>query len=91
MNKAQRKQLAEAISLLEQAQQIINDAKSIVETIKDEEQEKFDNLNEGMQAMEANQKLEENASALDDVYSDLDTMEDEISSHIDAINEVIEA
>lgn len=91
MNNAQRKQLKQAISELENAKQLIAAAMEIVESIKDEEQEKFDNLNEGMQAMEANQKLEENASALDDVYSELDTMESDIDDRIEAIEEVIGA
>lgn len=65
MNKQQRKSLDEAIELLEQAQEIIN-------TIKDEEQEKFDNLSEGLQATENNQKLETNASTLENASASVD-------------------
>jgi hypothetical protein len=74
MNKNNRKQLAQAI-------QFIEDAKGIIENIKDDEQGKFDNLNEGLQASEKGQAFEENANDLEEVIGSLDEA-------IDKINEV---
>ena len=65
MNKENRKELEKAIALIE-------DAKEIVERIKDEEQEKFDNLTEGLQQTERGQRFEETVSTLDDVFSQLE-------------------
>ena len=59
MNKNDRKELEKALKMLEDAQEIID-------YVKDCEQEKFDNLTEGLQASENGAKLEENAQTLDD-------------------------
>lgn len=73
MNKANRKELEKAIALIKEAQEI-------VERIKDEEQEKFDNLSEGLQATEKGQKFEETVSSLEDVSSQLEDAVDNINS-----------
>ncbi len=65
MNKNDRKDLEKALALL-------SEAREIVETIKDGEQEKFDNLSEGLQQTEKGQKFEETVSNLDDVCSSID-------------------
>jgi transcriptional accessory protein Tex/SPT6 len=75
MNKALRKQLEEASSLLTRAKEIIS-------SIAEEEQDKFDNLSEGLQATENNQKLEAIAELLFEADSDLDDI-------INAIDEAI--
>lgn len=75
MNSQNRKDLQKAVDL-------INEANSIIETIRDEEQEKFDNLSEGLQASERGQAFEENAANLDSVFSDLENA-------IDSINDLI--
>ena len=59
MNKQDRKELEKAINDIE-------NAKSLVEEILDNEQSKFDNLPEGLQVSEKGQKMEENISSLDD-------------------------
>jgi hypothetical protein len=74
MNKNNRKQLAQAI-------QFIEDAKGIIENIKDDEQGKFDNLNEGLQASQRGQDFEQNATDLEEVVGSLDEA-------IEKINEV---
>ena len=73
MNKENRKELEKAIALIE-------DAKEIVERIKDEEQEKFDHLPEGLQQTERGQKFEETVSTLDDVFSQLEEAVDGINT-----------
>jgi hypothetical protein len=73
MNNANRKELEKAIAFIE-------DAKGIIEQIKDEEQEKFDNLSEGLQQTERGQKFEETASVLDDAFSQLEEAIDNINT-----------
>ncbi len=72
MNKENRKELERAINLIEEA-------KLIVEQIKDEEQEKFDNLSEGLQASEKGQKFEETVETLDTAFSQLEEAIDGIN------------
>jgi hypothetical protein len=76
MNRIDRKQLQEAIALLEKAQEIID-------AIKDGEQDKYDNLSEGLQQTEKGQRFEEAVSILEDTWSNL-------NEAIDNINQVIE-
>lgn len=64
MNKNDRAQLAQAVELLEKAKEIIS-------SIKDKEQNSYDNLSEGLQASERGQKFEENASNLDEIESNI--------------------
>lgn len=64
MNKQDRKELMRAIGLIEEA-------KEIVANIMESEQEKFDNLSEGLQQTERGQKFEENVSNLESVDGSL--------------------
>jgi len=75
MNKLDRKNLEQAIALL-------NDAKSIIEDIASQERDKYDNLSEGLQQSDRGQAMEENAD-------DLESINDEIDNVIDAIENVI--
>lgn len=65
MNKNDRKELEKALVLLGEAQEIID-------AIKDGEQEKFDNLSEGLQQTEKGQKFEETVSTLEDAWNSID-------------------
>ena len=65
MNDARRKELDRAFGLIEEA-------KSIVDSVKSEEQDAFDNMPEGFQQGERGQAMEAAISAMDDVESDLD-------------------
>lgn len=73
MNKDRRKQLIEAIAKLEEA-------KTLIEIARDEEQDAFDNLPEGLQCGERGQKMEEAISRMGDVIDDIETS-------VDALNE----
>lgn len=75
MNKPRRKELEKAMDLLRQAFEII-------ETVRDEEQEAFDNLPEGLQESERGEMMEES------IY-DMESAMDEIDSQIDTLDEVI--
>lgn len=90
MNKERRKQLKEAVTLLTDAQEKIQEASSIVETCKDEEEESYDNLPEGVQDSERGEAMEENASQLDDAMSELESIGDSVGEQIDLIQEVID-
>jgi hypothetical protein len=52
------------------------DAKIMVEEIRDEEQEKFDNLSEGLQASEKGQTLEATISILDEAMTAIEAIEE---------------
>jgi DNA repair ATPase RecN len=76
MNKNDRKELEKALALLGEAQEIID-------AIKDGEQEKFDNLSEGLQQTEKGQKFEEIVSTLEDAWNSIDEA-------VGSINEAME-
>ena len=75
MNKLRRKQLQEAIELIEKA-------KSIVESVQDEEQDAFDSLPENLQCSERGETMEENCDRLGEI---LDTLSDQV----DEIDDII--
>lgn len=76
MNNSRRKELEKAVSLLEEAQ-------SIIETCRDEEQDYLDNMPENLQSSEKHD-VAENA-----VYC-LDTAYDSLSEVIDSVNSATE-
>lgn len=57
--------LEQATAKLEDYKEVFDDARNMIEEIKDEEQEKFDNLSEGLQQSERGQNLEAAVSALE--------------------------
>jgi len=65
MNDSRRKKLAEALAKMQ-------DAKVIIEEVRDEEQESFDNLSEGLQQGDKGQKMEEIVSQLDEAIEACD-------------------
>ena len=65
MNRTQR-------DLLAKTTQAIADMASIVESMRDEETDKYENLSEGLQASEKGQALEEAAEALSNAHSCLE-------------------
>lgn len=71
MNAARRKMIAKAIELLDEA-------KGILESVKDEEQEAFDNLPESFQASERGETMEDNIYNLDEAYDSIEEIVDTI-------------
>lgn len=65
MNKQDRKQLEKALNL-------INEGLEIMSAIKDQEEEKFDNLPEGIQESERGEQFQENIDNLDSAISDIE-------------------
>ena len=76
MNKARRKRLENVVEVLTAQMEEL-------EYIKDEEQEAFDNLPEGIQCSEKGETMEENIDDLDSVISDLENVIDSINDLID--------
>lgn len=68
MNKARRERLAKASALLAQA-------KEIIEGVKSEEQEKYDNMPENLQNSDRGQQMQEGLTALDAIYDALEEFE----------------
>lgn len=66
MNKQDRKQLEQALELL-------NSANEIITMIKEQEEEKYDNLPGGIQDSERGEKLQEGIDNLYYAISDLET------------------
>lgn len=74
MNKARRKDIARAIELMEQAW-------GILQTVRDEEQEAFDNMPEGLQSSERGEAMEGYIYTLEEVMDNLGT--DELQEIVD--------
>lgn len=74
MNKARRKELHEAVDLLYKAL-------SIIDSVKEGEEEAYDNLPESFQYSEKGETMQEHIDTLDDAYGqveDLTTILEEI-------------
>lgn len=76
MNAQRRKEIAKAISLMEQAREILD-------ATAEEERDAYDNLPEGIQYSERGNQMEEYADTLERVSA-------EISDYIDELQEVID-
>ena len=76
MNAQRRKEIAKAISLMEQVREILD-------ATAEEERDAYDNLPEGIQYSERGDQMEEYADTLERVCA-------EISDYIDELQEVID-
>ena len=65
MNNERRKLLADAIAKMEEA-------KTLIEIARDEEQDAFDNMPEGIQTGERGQKMESAIEAMEEVIDDIE-------------------
>ena len=75
MNKARRREIEKAIALMEQAREIL-------EEVKDEEQNAFDNMPENLQSSERGETMEDYIYTLEEFIGNLDT--DELQEIVDA-------
>lgn len=73
MNNARRKIIAEALELVERAS-------NLLEPVRDEEQEAYDNMPEGLQQGERGQQCEAAADALDSAVSSLEEVIDYLNT-----------
>jgi len=81
MNKAQRAQISDAAAK-------VREAISVLEGIRDEEQEKFDNLPEGLQASPTGEKLSEGSENLSSGIDTLTSAIDDLDQGIGEIEDV---
>ena len=82
--------MRKAIGYLDDARESIQAAQEIVGSVKDQEEEDFDNMPECRQESEAGQKMEENIDQLDSVISELDDLAYNLEEQSGVIDEVIE-
>lgn len=75
MNKQDRKQLQEALDLMSRANEIIT-------MVKEQEEEKYDNLPEGIQESERGEKFQENIDNLDTAVYDLESVIENVNNII---------
>lgn len=75
MNKQDRKELQKALDFL-------NSANEILTSIRDQEEEKFENLPEGIQDSERGESFQENIDSLDYAVSDLESVVEYIENVI---------
>ena len=71
MNAQRRKMLGKVIDLMYEAQTLLED-------VRDEEQEAFDNMPEGLQASSRGEAMEDAISTMDDIISNLEDAESEL-------------
>jgi hypothetical protein len=75
MNKQNRKDLEGALGLINQSMEIIS-------AVKEEEEEKYDNLPEGIQDSEKGEKFQENIDNLEYTISDLESVVENVNNVI---------
>lgn len=76
MNKTDRAELQKALDMIIQATEIVR-------SVGEQEQEKFDNLTEGLQASERGQRFEEIASQLSNATDTLETVHSDIEAALE--------
>jgi len=76
MNKDRRKALQEAVSKLDEARAALFEAKGLIETAKDEEQDYFDNMPEAFQQGDKGQAAEAAIAELDNAIESIDAAVD---------------
>ena len=87
MNNQRRKILLETVARLEELQEAISDIRDEIETVRDEEQDTFDSLPEGLQGTVRGEEMESNVDNLNDVIDALEEID--IDGMIEKINETI--
>lgn len=90
MNNDRRKRIEAAKVALEAAKTSLEEATSIIETVRDEEQECYYNLSEGLQQTERGQKFEENVSNLEDALSIIGYAYDPIDDIVSSLDSATE-
>lgn len=83
MNQDRRAKIEAAVEELRTAMESMQEIYLTLESLKDEEQEAFDNLPEGLQQAERGQSMEAIASALDDAVDTLNSALSDIENVTD--------
>jgi hypothetical protein len=101
MNKQQRIQISKLSAALVEAtdngmplpelKELVKSTVSELETLRDDEQEKYDNMPESLQASSKGEALEEGIQYLDDAIHDLGSIDDSEEGEEDEVGQVIGA
>jgi len=75
MNNERRKEIAKAVDLLVKAKVQYEEAAAILDSCKDEEEEAFENLPEGLQSSDRGETMEQNVEYLQTAIDELDNIE----------------
>ena len=89
MNKTQRKEPTKIQERIADVQANIQDIRADIEAIKDEEDEKYENLPESFQYGEMGEKMQENSEQLECVMDDLDNADSTLQDVYDNIEELM--
>lgn len=89
MNKSTRRKLMGISAQVCAYKESIEDLKNDVEAIRDEEEEKYDNLPEGLQESEMGGTLQEVYDKLDGIAISLDLIVDDLGSVAEELDEVV--
>lgn len=90
MTKQDRKELELRILEVEKARDILSAQKESIEQLRDEQQEKFDNLSEGLQQSEMGSRLEDAVNKLDEALQSAETAEDNANYMIEYMQAAID-
>lgn len=97
MNKERRKELTRihreveiGRERLSEAHAILDEARGALEIIRDEEQEAFNNMPEGLQQGEKGQASEQAIENLESAYDSLDSIVNSIESDMDDFDEILQ-
>lgn len=89
MNKRQRKDLAKIQARIDGVVSSIEDIKSDIEDIKNEEDEKYENLPEGLQDSEMGEGLMESSEMLESIMDDIDCAIDQLVDVKDSMEDLL--
>lgn len=87
MNKDRRKALDAIRHQIEVAKDALEEQVTNLGDVRDEEQESFDNMSEGLQATETGQVIYAAADALSNAHTELEAIVEEFQSVLDQIDE----
>lgn len=88
MNKDRRREIAELITKLPEITDLIDELKSAIEEVRDDEQEYFDNMPESFQYGDKGQAAEAAVGSLDEAISALEDFDaDSITSALEGAAE----
>jgi len=90
MNTDRRKQIKSLIARLEASKSELEDIRSDIQNLEDEEQEYFDNMPESLQGGDKGQRAEEVISLLQDAGSDADSLVESIDEVTEKLDEAAE-
>lgn len=77
MNKNRRKEIAQAIAKLNELQTLKDEIVSMIETVRDDEQEYYDNMPESLQTSDKGYAAETAISQLEDTLSQIEDIDTE--------------